>query len=557
MENIELSDCAYEHIKDTFYYGIFGDFKLIIDKATGYFNATKLCVNGGKEYKKWSRLEKSKNMVEYYQKLRAGGPQITYEVKLQNNDKLNKQVTGTYVPFEFFEEIKSWMKFKKTDKSGVVYVITNTSIEPCNIHKIGYTQDLDDRLETFNKYRKFEPCFYPKLVYESDNAKELEGKVHSALKQYNEGNEFFKVSLNQIEEVFTQLGCIPILRHESIETTTSLNDVCYQHIKDTYHYGIFSDFKLVIDQKTGYFNATKLCQLGNKNFFEWKRLEKSKRIIEYYESRSENSQSGFLYEIKGDNKDLKTQLTTGTYVPKELILDIASWVSIEFYDRCNNIIINYFVKEFKNMDSEALKQKIKEAEETMEKLTLENEIKDNTIYQQKDKIDELKDLMVKQDQERQKEREADRQYMRSLGISLEEVKDQNDGLHKQVKKVQRKLGIAVEDRAPQPEDESKRERFVMIKLNDDEYYPYYIIRAQNDYTNRKLKTKLKHFPNLEVLLDFKCNPNSKTLYTRIKENLKAKNVIFKGNNIDLEESKITEQRLVDEMKVINDSKQDV
>jgi hypothetical protein len=117
MENIELSDCAYEHIKDTFYYGIFGDFKLIIDKATGYFNATKLCVNGGKEYKKWSRLEKSKNMVEYYQKLRAGGPQITYEVKLQNNDKLNKQVTGTYVPFEFFEEIKSWMKFKKTDKS--------------------------------------------------------------------------------------------------------------------------------------------------------------------------------------------------------------------------------------------------------------------------------------------------------------------------------------------------------------------------------------------------------------------------------------------------------
>jgi hypothetical protein len=286
-------------------------------------------------------------------------------------------------------------------------------------------------------------------------------------------------------------------------------------------------------------------------------LEKSKRIIEYYESRSENSQSGFLYEIKGDNKDLKTQLTTGTYVPKELILDIASWVSIEFYDRCNNIIINYFVKEFKNMDSEALKQKIKEAEETMEKLTLENEIKDNTIYQQKDKIDELKDLMVKQDQERQKEREADRQYMRSLGISLEEVKDQNDGLHKQVKKVQYKLGIAVEDRAPQPEDESKRERFVIIKINDDEYYPYYIIRAQNDYTNRKLKTKLKHFPNLEVLLDFKCNPTSKTLYTRIKENLKAKNVTFKGNNIDLEESKITEQRLVDEMKVINDSKQDV
>ena len=56
MDNIELSDCIYEHIKDTFYYGIFGDFKLVIDKSTGCFNATKLCAQGGKEYKKWSRL---------------------------------------------------------------------------------------------------------------------------------------------------------------------------------------------------------------------------------------------------------------------------------------------------------------------------------------------------------------------------------------------------------------------------------------------------------------------------------------------------------------------
>ena len=35
MENIELSECVYEHIKDTFYYGLFGDFKLVIDKNTG------------------------------------------------------------------------------------------------------------------------------------------------------------------------------------------------------------------------------------------------------------------------------------------------------------------------------------------------------------------------------------------------------------------------------------------------------------------------------------------------------------------------------------------
>ena len=46
MENVELSNCIYEHIKDTFYYGLFGDFRLVIDKSTGFFNATKLCDQG-------------------------------------------------------------------------------------------------------------------------------------------------------------------------------------------------------------------------------------------------------------------------------------------------------------------------------------------------------------------------------------------------------------------------------------------------------------------------------------------------------------------------------
>ena len=155
-------------------------------------------------------------------------------------------------------------------------------------------------------------------------------------------------------------------------------------------------------------------------------------------------------------------------------------------------------------------------------------------------------------------------YVRSLGISLEEVKDQNTSLKtdikeatKKVDNIQRKLGIAVEDRAPLPENKAKRERFVLLKRNDDEYYPYYTIRAQDDYTKRKLKFERQHFPNLEILLDFACNPNSKTLYTRIKESLKAKRVVFKGNNIDLEPSDVTEQQLMDEMIMINDAKREV
>jgi hypothetical protein len=176
------------------------------------------------------------------------------------------------------------------------------------------------------------------------------------------------------------------------------------------------------------------------------------------------------------------------------------------------------------------------------------------------KITDLEQMMARMDLERQQ----DRQYMRSLGISLEEVKDQNEelldetkGLKKQNKKIQHKLGIAVEDRAPQPEDESKRERFILIKRNDPDYPAYYTIRAQDSYTERKLRKQRENFPNLVVLLDYKCSPNSKTLYTRIKENLKAKYVLFKGNSISLEETEITEEELIEEMKVINEAKRDV
>ncbi|CCV01839.1 hypothetical protein IIV22_162R [Invertebrate iridescent virus 22] len=182
----------------------------------------------------------------------------------------------------------------------------------------------------------------------------------------------------------------------------------------------------------------------------------------------------------------------------------------------------------------------------------------------------MADMKLEREQDRQliknlnESNQRQEQYMKSLGITLEEVRDQNDelldnnrGLKKEVKKVQHKLGIAVEDRAPLPADESKRERFVLIKRNDPDYYLYYTIRAQEGYTQRKLKTEKLHFPNLEVLLDFKCNPNSKSLFTRIKENLKATGVVFKGNNIDLEGSKVTEEKLVEEMKATDSSKRDI
>ncbi len=79
-----------------------------------------------------------------------------------------------------------------------------------------------------------------------------------------------------------------------------------------------------------------------------------------------------FYEIKGDNDDVTKQIT-GQYVIKEFILDIASWISVEFYDKCNNIIINYFVNEYKTMDKKLYKVKLMKLKKKMKKLLDEKE----------------------------------------------------------------------------------------------------------------------------------------------------------------------------------------
>jgi hypothetical protein len=173
-------------------------------------------------------------------------------------------------------------------------------------------------------------------------------------------------------------------------------------------------------------------------------------------------------------------------------------------------------------------------------------------------ITDLKQMMedLKLDRKRQEiQREEDKErmnrqenYIRSLGVSLEDIKDQNNEIKNQNKEIKRRLSIAVEDRAPLPEQTSKQERFVLLKRNDPDHSAYY----QNAYTRNRIRSQELLFPGLQILLDFKCNPNSKSLYVRVKENLKKRGVLFDGNNIDLGET-VNEE----EMNQINDVKYDV
>jgi hypothetical protein len=199
------------------------------------------------------------------------------------------------------------------------------------------------------------------------------------------------------------------------------------------------------------------------------------------------------------------------------------------------------------------------------------------IEEQKDKIDDLM-IMLKTAEEARKadarkaeeDRMADRLLLRSMGINLLDVKNQNTELLDQTTElleevqdtntklttVQKKLNIAVVDRAPLPSQTGKKERFVLLKRKDEDF-PYYVIRGQHSYVRTTMKNQKEYYKKIDVLLDFPCHPNSKTLFVRIRDNLKRKGVEFSNCKIYIRDSSVSEGELIETMKQINDEKLNV
>src|SRR5579862_1881903 len=54
-------------MKDNFYYGAYGEFRVIVDKSNGYVNATKMCKSGHKKFKDWPCLKGSQVLIQTLQ----------------------------------------------------------------------------------------------------------------------------------------------------------------------------------------------------------------------------------------------------------------------------------------------------------------------------------------------------------------------------------------------------------------------------------------------------------------------------------------------------------
>ena len=123
----------------------------------------------------------------------------------------------------------------------------------------------------------------------------------------------------------------------------AMNEIIFQDINDQYSYGLYMGITVMIMKSNGYINGTKLCVASKKDLFDWKRLKSTKEYIQYIENEltGENRSPLFITISDGDNE------FRGTYLHKDLIVDLCSWISPEFKYKVQSIVNEYVIKQFR------------------------------------------------------------------------------------------------------------------------------------------------------------------------------------------------------------------
>ena len=106
--------------------------------------------------------------------------------------------------------------------------------------------------------------------------------------------------------------------------------VAFQDVNEQYAWVNYGQFKLLMMKRNGYVNVTKMCDEGDKHFFNWKKNSRSKELIKYI---TDELESDPMVTIMTGENDLR-----GTYAHPDLIIHIAMWISPSFCIYVTNIV---------------------------------------------------------------------------------------------------------------------------------------------------------------------------------------------------------------------------
>lgn len=116
----------------------------------------------------------------------------------------------------------------------------------------------------------------------------------------------------------------------------------YEKINERYVYSNYGDFKLILDTETNFFNASAICKEMNKSFSDWFKSNRTKKNLKTLE----DMRSAPQFYVNKSSKGIKAELV-GTFITLTMILDLASWISMEFYIKAASIVDSHLIKEKK------------------------------------------------------------------------------------------------------------------------------------------------------------------------------------------------------------------
>jgi hypothetical protein len=95
----------------------------------------------------------------------------------------------------------------------------------------------------------------------------------------------------------------------------------------------YNGISAIAREKDGYFNAGKLCRDAGKDFYGFKRGNRWKEIVEYWQKEDAANLLPPIYELKKGYDECK-----GIYVHKDLIHFVAEFVSLEYTFKVKKIM---------------------------------------------------------------------------------------------------------------------------------------------------------------------------------------------------------------------------
>jgi len=304
-----------------------------------------------------------------------------------------------------------------------------------------------------------------------------------------------------------------------------LTEIIYENINSEYGYGMYGEFRVIIRKKDGYINVTKLCELGEKSFFNWKQNKNAKELVDHLASSLGIPRDGIITQPEGLPNHLR-----GTYLHPDLVPHVASWVSPKFGIKVSRIINGYIVMEYR-IHLKEQERKLGIQQLTIDDLHRKLDEQNRKMDEQKERIEEL--LVLNQD-----------------------MNGKLDVANSNIVNVIDRVGEVSKERVPLSRVVcSQNEHLIIVRLvnapNERTPLPYYVMRAQKRSLDILLKSKREQYPDLRVILDLPYQPNPVELWNAARRKM-GKKIEVMRNSFRL--IGITETTFIERVKEIQSEK---